>query len=97
MRRTPVPLALELHRAEGPDWLCESDGEPFPCPTWRNLPMDDHLRGALLAGFTLFLRRAIRDLRGRPEGPTPPQIVKRFLWFLPMTDDEARAVALRYR
>ncbi|MER5704622.1 hypothetical protein ABT023_22145 [Micromonospora sp. NPDC002296] len=97
MRSTPGPLALELHYAAGSGWRCEADGEPFPCSVWRGLPMDDHLRGALLASFTLFLRPAIRDLRGRPEGPTPPEIVKRFLWFLPMTDEEARATALRCR
>ncbi len=34
---------------------------------------------------------AIRDLRGRPEGPEPPEIVKRFLWFLPLRDAQARS------
>ncbi|WP_243707815.1 hypothetical protein [Micromonospora sp. KC606] len=43
------------------------------------------------------MRGAIRDLRGRPEGPRPPEIVKRFLWFLPLDGEEARAVALRVR
>ncbi|MGB2570853.1 hypothetical protein ACPFP2_20720 [Micromonospora citrea] len=47
--------------------------------------------------MSLLLRGAIRDLRGRVEGPQPPEIVKRFLWFLPLSDDEARAIALRLR
>ncbi|MGW3783790.1 hypothetical protein ACWD5Z_04350 [Micromonospora chokoriensis] len=41
--------------------------------------------------------QAIRDLRGQPGGPDPVAIVRRFLWFLPLTDEEARAVALRLR
>ncbi len=96
-RPADVPVDLELHCAGRPDWRCAHDGEPFPCPAWRALPLDDSLRAVLLAAFTLFLRPAIRDLRGQPDGPTPPEIVRRFLWFLPVTDEEARAVALRYR
>ncbi|MFI1196905.1 hypothetical protein ACH4T9_27110 [Micromonospora sp. NPDC020750] len=42
-------------------------------------------------------QQAVRDLRGWPGGPTPPEIVQRFLWFVPLTDDEARAIALRVR
>ncbi|MFG1799704.1 hypothetical protein ACGFI4_05935 [Micromonospora carbonacea] len=97
VRPADVPVDLELHCAGRPAWRCAHDGEPFPCPTWRALPLDDSLRAVLLAAFTLFLRPAIRDLRGHPDGPTPPEIVRRFLWFLPVTDEEARAVALRYR
>ncbi|MGC4806236.1 hypothetical protein [Micromonospora sp. DT233] len=93
----PAPQALQLHRAAGPAWRCEVDGEPFPCSAWRDLPVDEHFARVLLAVFTVFLGPAIRDLRGRPEGPTPPEIVKRFLWFLPLTDEEARATALRCR
>ncbi|MFC8849796.1 MULTISPECIES: hypothetical protein [unclassified Micromonospora] len=36
-------------------------------------------------------------LRGRRDGPEPPEIVKRFLWFLPVGDAEARAIVLRIR
>ncbi|MFI1193543.1 hypothetical protein ACH4T9_09805 [Micromonospora sp. NPDC020750] len=88
---------LTDHCAAGPGWRCEACGEEFPCSTWRGLPLDRHLRGALLSCFTLLLGQAVRDLRGHPDGPTPPQIVRRFLWFMPLSDDEARAVALRVR
>ncbi|WP_320068379.1 hypothetical protein [Micromonospora sp. RTGN7] len=64
---------------------------------WTALPLDRPLRATLLPHFSAMLGPAIRDLRGRSGGPTPPEIVQRFLWFLPLTDDEARAVALRVR
>ncbi len=51
----------------------------------------------LLPEFVRMARQAVRDLRGQPGGPTPPEVVRRFLWFLPLTDDQARAVALRVR
>ncbi|MEO3780535.1 hypothetical protein ABGB16_27730 [Micromonospora sp. B11E3] len=90
-------LTLEDHCAAGPDWVCEACGEPWPCLAWTSLPVDSSLRRALLPSFVGLTRQAIRDLRGRPEGPEPPEIVTRFLWFLPLNDDEARATALRLR
>nr|WP_181726589.1 hypothetical protein [Micromonospora provocatoris] len=51
----------------------------------------------MIPEFSRLTRQAIRDLRGRPDGPDPIAIVRRFLWFLPLTDAEARAVALRLR
>ncbi|SBT52078.1 hypothetical protein [Micromonospora narathiwatensis] len=85
------------HTACGPAWVCDTCGRDWPCPTWTKLPTDAARRADLLPGFVRLARRAIRDLRGRPEGPEPPEIVRRFLWFLPLTDEEARAVALRLR
>jgi hypothetical protein len=60
-------------------------------------PTDAARRATLIPEITRITRRAIRDLRGRAGGPTPPEIVRRFLWFLPLTDEEARAIALRLR
>ncbi|WP_433271559.1 hypothetical protein ACQPWR_22930 [Micromonospora vinacea] len=54
-------------------------------------------RATLIPEFSRITRRAIRDLRGQPGGPDPVAIVRRFLWFLPLTEEEARAVALRLR
>ncbi|WP_225853839.1 hypothetical protein [Micromonospora sp. AMSO31t] len=63
----------------------------------RAAPTTAARRATLIPEFSRITRRAIRDLRGRSGGPTPPEIVKRFLWFLPLTDEEARAIALRLR
>ncbi|WP_422741783.1 hypothetical protein ACN27B_26155 [Micromonospora sp. WMMD754] len=85
------------HRATGPAWVCDACGADWPCPAWTATPTDAARRAELLPEFVRLARRAIRDLRGRPGGPQSPQIVRRFLWFLPLTDEEARAVALRLR
>lgn len=90
-----VPLAP--HRGRGPDWTCERCGEPWPCPTLRAAPTDAARRATLIPEFSRLTRQAIRDLRGQPGGPDPVAIVRRFLWFLSLTDEEARAVALRLR
>jgi hypothetical protein len=95
-RRTPGS-ALAEHRADGPAWVCRRCGWPFPCPAWTEGPIDDGARATLLPEFVRMAQQAVRDLRGRSGGPTPPEIVRRFLWFLPLTDDEARVVALRVR
>ncbi|WP_377506275.1 hypothetical protein [Micromonospora vulcania] len=50
-----------------------------------------------MPSLVLVLRQAIPDLRGRPEGPRPPEIVQRFLWLLNLNAEEARATALRLR
>lgn len=89
--------SLADHYGCSPTWVCEACGQPFPCPAWSEGPVDSALVQALLPGFTGMARQAIRDLRGRPEGPEPPDIVKRFLWFLPLGDEEARAIARRLR
>ncbi|MFG1953862.1 hypothetical protein [Micromonospora sp. NPDC048830] len=97
---TAHPLTVVVfaaHYAAGPHWICVACAQPWPCPTWTDLPIDAALRRALLPGFSILVPQAIRDLRGRPEGPEPPEIVKRFLWFLPLTDEEARATARRLR
>ncbi|WP_405115223.1 hypothetical protein OG559_12125 [Micromonospora sp. NBC_01405] len=100
--RTPATghtraVDLAEHCSHGPAWTCRRCGRPFPCPAWTEGPIDNQLRTALLPGFLRMAQQAVRDLRGRPGGPTPPEIVQRFLWFVPLTDDEARAVALRVR
>ncbi|MCX4473341.1 hypothetical protein OOK41_24060 [Micromonospora sp. NBC_01655] len=95
--RTRAP-ALADHFPLGPAWTCQRCGRPYPCPTWTGIPLDNRLRTALLLqGFLRMAQQAVRDLRGRPGGPTPPEIVRRFLWFVPLTDDEARAIAPRVR
>jgi hypothetical protein len=85
------------HIGSHPTWDCEACGAPWPCPTLQALPPDRLTTSTLIPVMAILLSRAIKDLRGRPEGPQPPEIVKRFLWFLPLNDDEARAIALRLR
>ncbi|SBT44140.1 hypothetical protein GA0070611_2584 [Micromonospora auratinigra] len=85
------------HAACGPAWRCDACGHDWPCPTLRATPTDAARRATLIPEYSRITRRAIRDLRGRPGGPDPVAIVRRFLWFLPLTDAEARAVALRLR
>ncbi|MEU0153790.1 hypothetical protein [Micromonospora fulviviridis] len=85
------------HTACGPAWTCDACGRDWPCPALRAIPTDPARRATLIPEFSRITRRAIRDLRGRPGGPDPVAIVRRFLWFLPLTDEEARAVALRLR
>ncbi|MEV0429779.1 hypothetical protein [Micromonospora sp. NPDC050495] len=85
------------HTTAPPGWTCDDCGEDWPCPAWTDPPTDAARRAELLPEFVRLARRAIRDLRGRPGGPQPPEIVRRFLWFFPLTDEEARAVALRLR
>ncbi|MEV4478584.1 hypothetical protein AB0K04_06815 [Micromonospora coxensis] len=97
MRELAGVLAVSGHIGYHPSWDCETCGEPWPCPTFRAVPRQRLDPGALIPVMSLLVRGAIRDLRGRPEGPQPPEIVKRFLWFLPLSDDEARAIALRLR
>ncbi len=92
-----VVLPLTGHRACGPAWRCDRCGEPWPCPTLRAAPTDAARRATMIPEFSRLTRQAVRDLRGRPDGPDPIAIVRRFLWFLPLTDAEARAVALRLR
>ncbi|GAB3336995.1 hypothetical protein GCM10027452_10280 [Micromonospora halotolerans] len=91
------PAPTSAHVANGPAWTCDQCGQPWPCPVLRSAPTTAERRATLIPEFSRITRRAIRDLRGRPGGPTPPEIVKRFLYFLPLTDEEARAIALRLR
>ncbi|GHJ52735.1 hypothetical protein Nm8I071_20420 [Nonomuraea sp. TT08I-71] len=85
------------HTARGPSWTCDACGRDWPCPALRATPTDAARRATLIPEYSRITRQAIRDLRGRPGGPDPVAIVRRFLWFLPLTDEEARAVALRLR
>ncbi|MFE9956855.1 hypothetical protein [Micromonospora sp. NPDC005299] len=87
-------LAATAHVGHRPTWDCGRCGEPWPCLAYRALRVDS---AALIPVMSSLLRGAIRDLRGRPDGPEPPEIVRRFLWFLPLTGEEARAVARRLR
>lgn len=73
------------HVADGPAWICARCGGDWPCPTLRSAPTDAARRATLIPEFARLTRRPIRDLRGRVDGPTPPEIVRRFLWFLPLT------------
>ncbi|MFI2712319.1 hypothetical protein ACH495_19560 [Micromonospora sp. NPDC018662] len=91
------PAPLSAHRACGPAWVCDQCGRDWSCPTLRSAPTDAARRATLIPEFSRITRHAIRDLRGRVGGPDPVAIVRRFLWFLPLTDEEARAVALRLR
>ncbi|MDG4800661.1 hypothetical protein [Micromonospora sp. WMMD980] len=92
-----LPALTALHSTSRPGWVCDGCGADWPCPVWTSVPTDAVRRAELLPEFVRLTRRAIRDLRGRPGGPQPPEIVRRFLWFLPLSDEEARAVALRLR
>lgn len=40
---------------------------------------------------------AIGHIGYEPDWECAPEIVRRFFWFLPLTDDEARAIARRLR
>ncbi|MEE3917791.1 hypothetical protein V2I01_00795 [Micromonospora sp. BRA006-A] len=51
----------------------------------------------MIPEFSRLTRQAIRDLRGRPDGPDPIAIVRRFLWFLPLTDPRHAPSRLRLR
>ncbi|SBT50093.1 Maf family protein [Micromonospora auratinigra] len=93
----PHPVPIAAHTATGPAWTCDACGDDWPCPALRAVPTDAARRATLIPEFSRITRRAIRDLRGRPGGPDPVAIVRRFLWFLPLTEAEARAVALRLR
>lgn len=97
MSRPTTALPLVAHGPTGAEWVCGGCDLDWPCPAWTTPPTDAARRAELLPEFVRLTRRAIRDLRGRPEGPEPPEIVRRFLWFLPLTEDEARAVARRLR
>ncbi|TDB79000.1 hypothetical protein E1182_14235 [Micromonospora sp. KC721] len=90
-------LRVTGHIGCHPTWDCEVCGEPWPCPAFRAIGQDRLDGTTLIPVMSSLIRNAIRDLRGRPEGPEPPEIVKRFLWFLPLNDEEARAIALRMR
>lgn len=85
------------HTADGPLWTCDACGRDWPCPAIRATPTHAARRATLIPEFSRITRRAIRDLRGQPGGPDPVAIVRGFLWFLPLSDEEARAVALRLR
>lgn len=87
-------LSVTAHVARRPTWHCECCGAPWPCPAFRTIRLEP---AALIPVLSSLLPDAIRDLRGCPEGPEPPHIVRRFLWFLPLTGEEARAVARRLR
>lgn len=89
--------SLADHYGWSPTWTCEKCGKPWPCPAWTRRPTDPALVQALLPGFTRMASMAIRDLRGRSEGSEPAEIVKRFLWFMPLSEEEARTTALRLR
>ncbi|WP_243715497.1 hypothetical protein [Micromonospora sp. KC207] len=78
------------HAAGSPDWLCRRCAQPWPCAELRATP-------ELLAVVSALMTTAIRDFRGRPGGPEPIEVVRRFLWWLPVSHDEARAIALRMR
>ncbi|MEU8264419.1 hypothetical protein AB0C02_27830 [Micromonospora sp. NPDC048999] len=91
------PRVTGGHAGHRPSWVCETCADPWPCAPFRAYADWRLPRAALIPTMSVLLRSAIPDLRGRPQGPTPPEIVRRFLWFLPLTDDEARAVALRLR
>ncbi|QLQ40339.2 hypothetical protein [Micromonospora robiginosa] len=90
-------LTVSGHLGYHPTWDCERCGEPWPCPALRDIPRHQLRPAALIPVMAFLLRGAIRDLRGRAEGPEPPEIVRRFLWFLPLTEVEARAIARRLR
>ncbi|RKN49061.1 hypothetical protein [Micromonospora endolithica] len=80
-----------------PAWTCHVCGTDWPCAKWRTANPGPAERKLLLPVISGLLPGAIRDLRGRVDGPQPPEIVKRFLFFLPLSDDEALAIARRMR
>ncbi len=90
-------LAVEIagHVARSPVWDCRECGEPWPCPDLQTIPSQD--AWSYLPMISRIMPVAIRDLRGRPSGPDPIDVVKRFCWWMPLSNDEARAIALRMR
>ncbi|MFY1620094.1 hypothetical protein [Micromonospora sp. WMMD736] len=90
-----ITIEIRGHVAESPTWSCQGCGEPWPCAEMRIIPREDaHTYLSLMASI---LPSAIRDLRGRLDGPDPIAIVRRFVWWLPLSYDEARAIAKRMR
>ncbi|WP_433343211.1 hypothetical protein [Micromonospora sp. CA-111912] len=81
------------HVAGSPDWRCRGCAEPWPCPELRAMP--NLATRDLLPVVSTLITTAIHDLRGRPGGPDPIDVVRRFLWWLPLSHEEARAIALR--
>ena len=80
-----------------PAWTCEVCNTDWPCKRYRDTNPGTVESKVLLPFISGMLPQAIRDLRGQPDGPEPPDIVKRFLFWMPLSDDEARAIALRMR
>ncbi|MEU7982364.1 hypothetical protein AB0B63_28005 [Micromonospora sp. NPDC049081] len=89
-------VTFEVHLGCHPTWICEACAEPWPCSTFRAIPTDD-VTDRLLPVMSFMLRTAIRDRREQAQGPEPHEIARRFLWFLGLTDDEARASAATVR
>lgn len=96
-RTATTPGRLSATSTQSPPLPPHACGRDWPCPALRATPTDAARRATLIPEYSRLTRQAIRDLRGRPGGPDPVAIVRRFLWFLPLTDEEARAVALRLR
>lgn len=89
-------VRFDGHLGYHPTWICEACAEPWPCPTFRNIPTEN-FTDKLLPVMSFMLRTAIRDRREQAHGPEPYEIAKRLLWFLGLTDDEARASAATVR
>lgn len=97
--KTPLTTDSRLanHIATQPHYICEACGRSWPCRAWTLRPLDQAAREAMRPAFTRMTQQALRHLADRPGGQRPYEIVKRFLWFMNYTDDEAQAVARRLR
>jgi len=90
-----IIVEIRGHVAQSPLWDCRECGDPWPCPDLRAIPRKD--AHTYLSMISRILPIAIRDLRGRASGPDPIAVVRRFCWWMPLSYDEARSIALRMR
>ncbi|MER7165609.1 hypothetical protein ABT336_05940 [Micromonospora sp. NPDC000207] len=83
----PAPLDGAVgHIGCGPLWDCESCALPWPCPTYREAGST----AQRLGGLVYMAHRALRDLRHLP----PIEVVRRFLFPMELSDDQARTITL---
>ncbi|MEV4482222.1 hypothetical protein [Micromonospora coxensis] len=74
------------HLPRRPSWACRGCAEPWPCPTYRRLLRPAQQPLAVVVLITQAVD-AIRDLAEPPE-----RVLRRFLWFTPLTEADCLAV-----
>ncbi|SCL53279.1 hypothetical protein GA0070617_2322 [Micromonospora yangpuensis] len=74
------------HVPTRPTWDCTACAEPWPCTEYRSGDASMQIVGALI----YLTQLAIRDMRYLPA----PEVVRRFVFCTPLSDADARAVAL---
>lgn len=79
---------IRRHAPRDRRWICQWCAEPWPCGRYRAIPVAVFDVDALTRAMLRRLALAIGDHRDR-EGPFAPRpLVRRFLWFLPLTDQD---------